>query len=75
MPKLTDKQKKEIFRAATLMTQIAFTAIACVLLGIFLGRFLDNRLGTSPLFIIIFSLLGCVTAIKAMIDLVKNLVE
>jgi len=72
MPKMTNKERRTILRAMGLMSQIAFTVIACIALGVFLGRFLDDRLGTSPWLIITFSLLGCLTAFKSMIDLAKK---
>jgi len=72
MPKMTNKERKEILRAMGLMSQIALTVIACIVLGIFIGRFLDERLGTSPWLLIVFTLLGCVSAFKSMIDLAKK---
>ena len=72
MPKLTKKERKEIIRAMGLMTQIGLTIIVCVALGIFLGRFLDDTLGTSPWLLLVFTLLGCASAVKAMVDLAKK---
>ncbi|NLV86096.1 MAG: AtpZ/AtpI family protein [Clostridiales bacterium] len=42
---------------------------ACVLIGVFLGRFLDNLLGTSPWLLLLFSLLGAGAAFKTLLDL------
>jgi ATP synthase protein I len=42
---------------------------ACVLIGVFLGRFLDNLLNTSPWLLLLFSLLGVGAALKALFDL------
>ena len=72
MPKLTSKQKREILRAASLMSQLAITAITCVVGGVFLGIFLDGRLGTSPWLVIVFSLLGCFSGLKMMVDIAKK---
>lgn len=72
MPKLSKKERKNILKAMGLMSQIGLTVVACVVVGIFLGRFLDDRLGTTPWLLIIFSLLGCISAFKAMIDLAKK---
>jgi len=68
----TKKEKRQILRAMGLMSQIGVTAVICVLIGVFGGRFLDDRLGTSPWFLIILSLLGAAAAIKAMIDIAKK---
>ena len=70
--KLSGQDKKTIFRALSYMTHIAVTMASCVLIGVLLGLFLDNRLGTDPWFVIIFSLLGCLSAFKAMIDIAKK---
>ncbi|MCL2386095.1 MAG: AtpZ/AtpI family protein [Defluviitaleaceae bacterium] len=70
--KISKKDRKNIFRAAGYMTQIAVTSAACVLIGVLLGHFLDNRLGTDPWLVIIFSILGCLAAFKAMIDVAKK---
>ena len=68
----TKQERGVMLRAITLMSQIAFTVIACVFIGVFLGRFLDGLLGTSPWLLIIFALLGTVSAFKAMIDIAKK---
>ena len=72
MPKLSKKERKNILKAMGLMSQIGLTVVACVVLGIFLGRFLDDRLGTTPWLLIVFALLGVVSAFKAMVDLSKK---
>ncbi|HHU23386.1 MAG TPA: AtpZ/AtpI family protein [Clostridiales bacterium] len=63
------KQSKEFLRALSFFSQIGITMAACVLIGVFLGRFLDNLLSTSPWLLLFFSLLGAGAAIKAMFDL------
>ena len=72
MPKMTKKERREILRAMGLMSQIGLTVVACTVLGIFIGRFLDNQFGTSPWLLIVFTLLGCASAFKSMIDLAKK---
>jgi ATP synthase protein I len=42
---------------------------ACVLIGVFLGRFLDGLLGTSPWLLLLCSLLGVGAALKAVFEL------
>jgi len=64
--------RKNVFRAVGYMTHIAVTMAACVLIGVLLGHFLDNRLGTDPWLLIVFSILGCLSAFKAMIDIAKK---
>jgi len=37
-----------------------------------LGMYLDTIFGTEPILVAIFSLLGCLSAFKAMIDIAKK---
>jgi len=50
-------------RALSLMTHIGLTMAICIIGGVLIGRFIDGLLHTSPLFLIIFIVLGCATAI------------
>ena len=67
-----ESQRKAIFRALTFLSQIGITIIACVAIGILLGRFLDNLLGTSPWLLLIFTFFGICAAFKSIIDLAKK---
>ncbi|MGI6169444.1 MAG: AtpZ/AtpI family protein [Christensenellales bacterium] len=56
-------------QALSFFSQIGITMAACVLIGVFLGRFLDNLLGTTPYLLLLFSLFGVGAAFKALFDL------
>ena len=47
-------------------SQLAVVLAACVLIGIFGGAFLDEKLGTSPLMLILGSILGTTAGIYSM---------
>lgn len=64
-----EKQRREVLRSLALLSQIGITIIACVMIGVFFGRFLDNLLGTSPWLLLVFSLLGAAAAFKSIFDL------
>ena len=66
-------QGNEFAKALSMLSQIAITIIACVAVGIFIGWFLDNLLGTSPWLILIFTLLGIVAAFKSIFDFAKKM--
>jgi len=69
-----DKEdRKALSTAWAQMLQLGITAIACIICGILIGYWLDRWLGTTPWLLLLFSLLGCVAAIKAMIDLAKKI--
>jgi len=59
-------------QALALLTQIGFTIVACVAIGIFLGWLLDRWLGTEPWLLMVFTLLGIVAAIKSIIEFAKK---
>ena len=72
MPKISKEDRKKILRAASLLTQLAVGMIACIGIAIFIGFFLDNRLGTSPVFVLIFVFIGIIAAFKFMYDTAKR---
>lgn len=41
---------------------------SCVFIGVFLGRYLDKLLGSSPWLLLVFSLIGVGAAIKVLFD-------
>ena len=70
--KQKSKERSEIFRAISLLTQVAVLVIVCIAIGVILGVFLDNFFGTSPWLLMVFSLFGMGAAIKALFDLSKK---
>ena len=70
--KFSKKEKSDIARGLGLMTQIGISSALCIFFGVFFGRFLDDRLGTSPWLLLLFALIGCVAAFKVMVDLAKK---
>jgi ATP synthase protein I len=52
----------------SVLSQIGITIIACIGVGIFLGWFLDDLLGTSPWLLIVFTFLGIAAAFKSIFD-------
>jgi len=66
------KQRNNALQALSYFSQIGFTIASCVLIGVFLGMFLDNRLGTSPWLLLIFSLLGTGAAFSSLLKFVKG---
>jgi len=68
-----DKEdRKSIANALSMVSQLGFTALVCIGLSLLAGYWLDRWLNTSPVFIILFSLLGIITAIRAMVSLAKK---
>ena len=66
------KQRGEVVRALSLLSQIGITIFICVVMGILLGRFLDNLLGTAPWLLLLFTLFGSGAAFKSIFDIAKK---
>ena len=69
---MDDNERKQIVKAMSMMSQIGLTAIVCIVMGLVVGLGLDGLLGTAPVFLIIFSILGIISALKAMIEVAKK---
>ena len=67
--KNNNKQGKEILRALSFFSQIGVMLAACLLVGVLLGKFLDNFFGTSPWLLLLFAFLGAGAAFKSIFDL------
>ena len=57
---------KESAGALAMLTQIGLTTALCVIGGILFGNFLDKWLHTSPLFLIIMTVLSVFASIRQM---------
>ena len=64
--------RSDIVRAFTTLAQIGIQIFACVAIGVFIGSWLDNRLGTSPWLLLVCSFLGMAAAFKSMYDMAKK---
>ena len=53
-----DNNKMKIFQNLALVTQIGIMMIVPIFIGLFTGRFLDDKLGTGNIFLLIFIVLG-----------------
>lgn len=66
------KNDKYPFRAYALMSGILSQLVGSVLIGIFLGRWIDSMLDTEPLFLIICLLLGLAAGVYGTLRLVNH---
>ena len=63
------KKNKSVIDVLSFSSQMGFTMAACVFIGVFLGRYLDNVLGTQPWLLLFFSLLGVAAAFRVIFKL------
>ncbi|MBB6176143.1 F0F1-type ATP synthase assembly protein I [Anoxybacillus tengchongensis] len=66
------QHERHPFRAIGLMTAISSQLVGSVLVGIFGGRFVDERFSTEPLFLVIGLLLGLSAGVYATIRLIRS---
>ena len=64
--------KKNVLRALSYLSQIGITIASCVFIGVFIGKILDNLIGSSPFMLLLFSLLGAAAAFKLIYDMGKG---
>src|SRR5688572_21459718 len=53
------------------LTSVGIEMAVSVVIGLFVGQWLDRKFGTEPLFLIVFLLFGCAAAAKAVWRAVK----
>ncbi|NSL52088.1 AtpZ/AtpI family protein [Calidifontibacillus erzurumensis] len=58
-----------------LMSAISAQLVGSILIGLFLGKWVDAKLGTLPLFLIIGLFLGLAAGIYSMLRLIKTFTE
>ena len=67
-----NKQRKELLNAFSFFSQVGIMMASCVLVGVLLGKFLDDVLGTAPWLLLLFSLLGAAASFKSVFDLANK---
>ncbi|KAB2336508.1 AtpZ/AtpI family protein [Cytobacillus depressus] len=55
-----------------LMSAILSQLVGSILIGVFSGRWLDSKMGTEPLFLIVGLMLGLTVGIIAMLKLIQH---
>jgi len=64
--------ERDWVKALAFLSQIGITIAACIVVGVFLGIFLDRLFGISPILTIICSILGLIAAFKSIFDLASK---
>ena len=73
MPKPSNKERKEMMKAVSMLSQVGITILVCIGLGVFVGIALDRWLGTDPWMLLLFIFLGIVAAFKSLYEQFKRL--
>lgn len=61
--------------AALRMTGVGFFVGACILLGVIAGIWLDSKLNTGPVFVIIGLVLGIIVAFYGVYQMIRPLLD
>lgn len=72
---ISSKKDESPWRALALVSAIGIDLAITVLLGVWLGSWLDERMNTDPLFLIIGIFLGLAVGIIVIIRLIKPFTE
>ena len=72
MPQAKQKNRTVMLRAMSFSSQVGFTIVFCILIGVLLGQYLDGLLGSSPWLLLLFSLLGMAAAFRTLFGLAKK---
>ncbi|MCL2592165.1 MAG: AtpZ/AtpI family protein [Defluviitaleaceae bacterium] len=75
MKNLTKEEKAKIRKASTLMFSVSINMIVCIGLSVFIGVLLDRWINTSPLFVILFIIIGIAAAFKNMYRMCMNVIK
>lgn len=67
------KNKGRAFHSLINISQIGFTMVAAIFIGVLIGKFLDDAFNTTPWFLLVFSLMGVGAAIKSIFNFSKDI--
>lgn len=65
-------RNNKTIRALAQFSHIGVMVAASVFIGVMIGKYIDGFFGTSPWFLLIFSLLGIGAAFKSLFDIPKE---
>ena len=72
LQKKNEEDRYQAVRQVGLLTTIPILLAASPIIGFFMGRFIDGKLGTDPVFSIIFVVLGFIAGAIQVTKMVKR---
>ncbi|RRD94477.1 AtpZ/AtpI family protein [Clostridiales bacterium COT073_COT-073] len=66
---------RDSLKALAMLTQMGITMIVPIGLGLFAGAFLDRKLGTAPIFLIIFIVLGIAAGFRNIYQMTRKFMK
>ncbi|MBC2576316.1 AtpZ/AtpI family protein [Peptostreptococcus canis] len=65
----------EIMKSFSLITQLGLIVVICIFGCGFLGIFIDKKIGTTPLFSIIFIIIGIGSAFSSLYRILRSFIQ
>lgn len=66
---------KDSLKALSLLSQLAVTMAAPIVLGLILGAFLDRKLGTTPIFLLVMILIGIAAGFRNVYHITQSFLK
>lgn len=66
------KENKKIISSLAAYGQLGVSMAMCVIVGFLTGKFLDNIFSTSPVFLIIFIIIGIIASYQTLFKITKK---
>lgn len=67
-----DKEQKKLLKTLGLVSSVGISVVLAILIGILVGRKLDEWFGTEPLFFFLFLLFGIIAAFRNMYIIIRR---
>lgn len=67
-----DRDQKEMWRLAARYSAVGLEIAIAIVLGFFVGRWIDGQAGTEPWWMLVFVLLGVGAGVKALVRVVRK---
>ncbi|ABW20099.1 AtpZ/AtpI family protein [Alkaliphilus oremlandii] len=61
-----------IFKNLALVSQIGISMIIPIIFGVYVGKWMDEKLGTGPIFLFIFIIIGIASSFVSIFKLVES---
>jgi len=69
--KRDEKNRYQGVRQAGLLSTVPILLVVAPLVGFFIGRFIDSRAGTDPIFTVVFLVLGFIAGARQIARVIK----
>ncbi len=65
-------KKSSAFENLALISQIGISMVVPIIMSLYIGKWLDDRLGTAPIFLFVFIIIGISSAFMSVFKLTQR---